>query len=102
MVNTITNKSIFTVYIKANSTYSINKISNGNHKLFFNLGNDWNAEIKAFMVNSSYEVFEDNFNFLTKETEEYEEYKIFNVTLNPVIGGHAETEDISVLEFANY
>lgn len=54
------------------------------------------------MVNSSYEVFEDNFNFLTKETEEYEEYKIFNVTLNPVIGGHAETEDISVLEFANY
>lgn len=106
LVNITTNKSIFTVYIKANNTYDINKISNGYYKLFFNLGNDWDADVKAFAVNSSYEVFEDNFDFTTSEYEEGDymntRYATFSVTLNPVIGGQAKTEKINVIEFGSY
>lgn len=106
LVNTTTDKSIFTVYIKANSTYKINKISNGNYRLFFNLGNDWDTEIKAFVVNSSYEVFEENFDFTTSEYEEGDyvrtQYATFSVTLNPVIGGQAKTKEINAIEFGSY
>jgi len=106
LVNTNINKSVFTVYIKANTTYTINKVKDGNYKLFFNLGNDWDTEIKAFTVNSSYKVFEDLFDFTTREYEEGNyintRYSTFEVTLNPVIGGTAETENVNVAEFANY
>jgi hypothetical protein len=106
LVNTTINKSIFTVYIKANSTYVISKIKDGNYKLFFNLGNDWDADIKAFTVNSGYEVFEELFDFTTREYEEGDyirvRYSTFEVTLNPVIDGNAETENVNLVEFANY
>lgn len=106
LVNIATNKSIFTVYIKANSTYNISKISDGNYKLFFNLGNDWDAEVKAFAVNSSYEVFEENFDFTTSEYEEGDyirtRYATFSVTLNPIIGGQAKTDEINAVEFGSY
>jgi len=106
LVNASTNKSIFTVYIKAKNTYSISKISDGNFKLFFNLGNDWDTEIKAFMVNSGYKVFEENFDFTTSEYEEgdyvHTQYATFSVTLNPVIGGQAKTDEINAIEFSNY
>jgi len=106
LVNTTINKSVFTVYVKANSTYTISKTKDGNYKLFFNLGNDWDDEIKAFTVNSGYELFEDSFNFITSEYEEGNyintKYSKFEVTLNPVIGGNAETENIDMVEFASY
>lgn len=106
LVNINIDKSVFTVYIKANSSYKINKIKDGNYKLFFNLGNDWNTEIKAFNINSGYEVFEDLFDFTTIEYTEGNyintEYSIFEVTLNPIIGGQAETNNINAVEFANY
>jgi len=106
LVNTTINKSVFTVYIKANSTYTISKVKDGNYKLFFNLGNDWDTNIKAFTVNSGYEVFEELFDFATREYEEGNyirtRYSTFEVTLNPVIGGNAETENVNPAEFANY
>jgi len=98
LVNISTNKSIFTVYVKANSVYSINKISDGNYKLLFNLGNDWDKEIKAFAINSSYEVFEESFDFTTSDSY----YSTFSVTLNPVVGGQAKTEKINPTEFGSY
>ncbi|MDD3101928.1 MAG: hypothetical protein PHE59_02180 [Patescibacteria group bacterium] len=106
LVDITTNKSILTVYIKANSTYDINKILDGNYKLFFNLGNDWSTEVKAFAVNSSYEVFKENFDFTTSEYREGDyirtRYITFSVTLNPVIGGQAKTEEINAVEFGGY
>ena len=106
MVNVVTNKSIFTVYIKANSTYEINKVSDGDYKLFFNLGNNWDTKAKAFTVNSSYEVFEDSFDFTTSEYEEGDyintRYATFDVTLNPVVGGQAKTNGINAVDFGKY
>lgn len=106
LVNTTINKSVFTVYIKANSTYTISKVKDGNYRLFFNLGNDWDTDIKAFTVNSGYEVFEELFNFTTIEYEDGDyirtRYSTFEVTLNPIIGGNAETKNVNPVEFADY
>jgi hypothetical protein len=106
LVNVSVNSSVLTVYIKANSTYEIKDVSDGNYKLFFNLGNDWDDKSKAFAVNSSYEVFEEDFDFTTSEYEDdnriHTRYATFSVTLNPVIGGQAKTEDVNAAEFGAY
>lgn len=98
LVNINTNKSIITVYIKARSVYNITEISDGDYKLFFNLGNDWDDKLKAFSVNSSYEVFEEKFDYKTTATQ----YQTFSVTLNPVVNGQAETNEVNPVEFGNY
>lgn len=106
LVRVSAQKSIFTVYIKANSKYTIKNISDGDYKLLFNLGNDWDKEKKAFMINSSYEVFEDIFDFRTSSYEDDEyihtQYSAFDITLNPVIDGQAKTDQVNPAEFANY
>ncbi len=102
LVNKSTNKSVVTLYIKANNNFTISNISNGNYKLYFNLGNDWNTNVKAFSINSGYEVFEDSFDFTTTEYIESTEYSAFTVTLNPVINGRAITNEINAAEFGSY
>ncbi|MCX6013286.1 MAG: hypothetical protein NTV30_07750 [Chloroflexi bacterium] len=106
LVNNITNKSIATVFIEANSNYTLKNISDGSYKLVFNLGHDWDTISKKFTINSSYAVFEDSFDFRTYATDggNYTDthYATYEITLNPVIGGTAKTNDINPDEFSNY
>lgn len=106
LVNISTNKSIFTVYIKANNSYTITKVDDGDYKLFFNWWNDWNNKIKAFTINSNFEVFENSFNFITTKYEDFDyirtKYSTFKVTLSPTTDWKAKTDNVDNLEFANY
>jgi len=96
--------SVLTVYIKANSTYTMLDISDGIYWLAFAQGLDWDSINKSFKSDTQYSVFKDTFNFVTTDieyTNEYE-YQTFEVTLNPVIGGTAETTDILGSQFDQY
>jgi len=90
--------SVLTVYIKANSTYTMLDISDGIYWLAFAQGVDWDSIAQKFRRNTQYSVFEDTFDFTTT----YSQYTIFEVTLNPVIGGTAETNDIPGSQFDQY
>jgi len=90
--------SVLTVYIKANSTYTMLNISDGIYWLAFAQGSDWNSVTQKFKRDIQYSVFEDTFDFVTT----YSEYTIFEVTLNPVVGGTAETNDVSEDQFNQY
>ncbi|HEY4509250.1 MAG TPA: hypothetical protein VJC13_03180 [Candidatus Paceibacterota bacterium] len=102
LVSTVTDKSVATVYIGANNTYTLKNISNGSYRLVFNLGHDWDTISKKFTRNSSYSVFEENFDYTTRSSSDGYYYRTFEVTLNPVIGGTAETNDINQEEFSAY
>jgi len=96
--------SVLTVYIKANSTYTMLDISDGIYWLAFAQGLDWDSINKSFKSDTQYSVFKDTFNFVTTDieyTNKYE-YQTFEVTLNPVIGGTAETTDILGSQFDQY
>ena len=90
--------SILTVYIKANSTYTMLNISDGIYWLVFANELDWDSVTQKFRGNTQYSVFEDTFDFITT----YSQYTIFKVTLNPVIGGTAETNNIPENQFDQY
>ena len=94
--------SVLTVYIKANSNYTMLNISDGTYWLAFAQGLDWDSTTKKFRRNKQYSVFEETFNFITTEDSNYYYPSGFEVTLNPVIGGTAETEDIPGSQFDQY
>lgn len=106
LINSNSNKSIIVVYIKAKSVYTIKDIADGNYKLAFNLGNNWDEVNKKFISNNSYDIFEDSFYYKTTvyQDSQYEHtrYTTFEVTLNPVIDGEAKTNEIDPNTFNNF
>ncbi len=90
--------SVLTVYIKANSTYTMENISDGTYWLAFAQGTDWNATTKKFNRNTQTSAFDDTFVFETTDTQ----YSGWEVTLNPVTGGTAQSSDVDPAQFDQY
>jgi len=106
LVSDHSNKSVYTVYVKAKSVYSITGISDGRYHLYFAHGRDWNPIDKVFLIERSYSKFEEVFNFDTKKEFLSDgintEYSVFEITLQPVTGGSAKTEEVSQQEFSRF
>jgi len=90
--------SVLTVYIKANNTYTMLNISDGTYWLAFAQGLDWDSTTQKFRHNIQYSVFDETFYFVTTDRE----YTIFEVTLNPVVGGTAQTSSVDPQQFDAY
>lgn len=94
--------SILTVYIKANSNYTMTSISDGIYWLAFAKGLDWDSTTQKFRRNVQYSSFDETFDFTTTEDYQYIYYPEFEVTLHPVIGGTAETSPADPTQFNAY
>lgn len=94
--------SVLTVYIKANSSYTMTGISDGVYWLAFAQGLDWDSSAQKFNRNVQYSAFEETFDFETTEDSRYYYYPEFEVTLHPVIGGTAETDSVDPAQFNAY
>jgi len=90
--------SVLTIYIKANSTYTMENINDGTYWLAFAQGTDWNPDTKKFNRNTQTSAFDDTFVFETTDTR----YSGWEVTLNPVAGGTAQSSDIDPSQFDQY
>lgn len=90
--------SVLTVYIKANSTYTMKNISDGTYWLAFAQGTDWNATTQRFNRNAQASAFDETFEFETTATR----YAGWEVTLNPVAGGTAQSSDVDPAQFDQY
>ena len=94
--------SILAVYIKANSNYTMNSISDGIYWLAFAQGLDWDSTTQRFRRNVQYSSFDETFDFFTTEDYRRIYYQEFEVTLHPVIGGTAETSPVDPAQFNAY
>ena len=94
------------ILIRPNSSHKITRILDGRYKLLFMHGKDWDRINKTFLVNKSYSEFREDFDFTTREVVErggtYDEYSVYEVTLHPVSGGTAKTDNILASEFDKY
>jgi len=90
--------SVLTVYIKANSTYTMKNISDGTYWLAFAQGTDWNATTQKFNRNAQASAFDETFDFKTTATQTAG----WEVTLNPVAGGTAQSSDVDPAQFDKY
>lgn len=94
--------SVLTVYIKANSNYTMADISDGVYWLAFAQGLDWDSTTQKFRRNVQYSAFDETFDFATTEDYQYIYYPEFEVTLHPVVGGTAETSSVDPEQFNAY
>jgi hypothetical protein len=91
-------KKVYSVYIRANNSYSIKNIDDGVYRLLFVFGSDWDSGQKKFLVNPSAEAFDDTFDFETVDNQ----YVEYSITLNPVTGGKATTNPVDLNIFDKY
>lgn len=90
--------SVLTVYIKANTTYTMENITDGTYWLAFAQGTDWNATTQKFNRNAHASAFDETFEFETTDTRSAG----WEVTLNEVAGGTASASDVDLTQFDQY
>ena len=90
--------SVLTVYIKANTTYTMENITDGTYWLAFAQGTDWNATTQKFNRNAHASAFDETFEFETTDTRSAG----WEVTLNEVAGGTASASDVDLSQFNQY
>ncbi|UCH50811.1 MAG: hypothetical protein JSV54_07290 [Chloroflexota bacterium] len=88
---------LIALYIRSNASCTIKGIRDGAYIIYFSHGEDWDNDEKKFMGKTIYERFKDELQF--EETEDV--YTTWDITLHSVVGGTAETEDLSEEQFPN-
>jgi len=106
LVGAYSGTPVYSVYIKSNRKYNITGISDGNYRVIFMHGEDWDTINKTFLFDVSYSEFGDILPYTTTEETRYdgiyEIYSGWEITLYPVYGGDVDIENISKSEFEKY
>lgn len=98
-----TNEILLAVYIRANDSNTVWRISDGEYSLYFTLGKNWDDELKEFRRNQIYQRFEDPINFISiRSSEGSIKYNILSVTLHEVAEGRANTIFVDEDEFPTW
>ena len=88
-------KPSLSAYVRAGDSFALKGIRDGVYHLFFATGEEWDGDARAFSDEARYERFEDEFPFRTSSST----YTTWKVTLQPVLGGTAATEDVDPGQF---
>lgn len=83
-------RAALAVYVRASESFTIPRIARSSYRVAFAQGTLWSDERKTFDCPTAAKVFDDVFDFTTKDWE---------ITLNPVVGGNAGSEDLSPKSF---
>lgn len=88
-------RTVASVYVRRESQAEIRGIPDGTYRLFFTIGNDWDAKLDRFTRMCEFKRFDDEFVF------ESAGYTItsWSVTLHPVVGGGAASSEVDPDEF---
>lgn len=89
-------------FVKSNSTYMLEGITDGSYQVLFVLGNRWNPRTQSFTQNKRFAKFDKFLNYTTMQLSDGIQYRAFEITLNPVAGGNARTSRVNEREFNRY
>jgi hypothetical protein len=89
-------------FVKSNSSYTLNPVPDGTYRVIFALGKSWNPKTQAFAQSKSFAKFDKPLNFTTVQLGNEIQYKVFQITLHPVVGGKARTSGVNEQEFKRY
>lgn len=80
-------------YIRSRDSLTIRGITDGLYQIYFSTGSEWNG--REFTVNASYRKFRDMLRFETRVSGDTITYTTWRITLHPVAGGTAVTDNVS-------
>lgn len=102
LVDSETNKTVRKIYIQAYSDTEIGTIGIGDYILKFALGTGYDKDSERFLYSQSFSKFDEPFEFREYETYEGVRWRNFEVSLNAVVGGNAQTSRISAADFEDH
>jgi hypothetical protein len=89
-------------FVKSNSSYTLEQIPDGTYRVLFALGQGWNPNTQVFTKNKQFAKFDKPLAYTTTQLSNSIQYKVFKITLHPVVGGQARTSGVSEQEFNRY
>ena len=105
-VSTVSNRSVFTVFVAPNSNYTIRNIPNHTYRLAYATGRRFNPLTDTFTRLYGISVFDQLLTYDTQNKHEsdgvYTYYHRFEVTLQPVVGGNARTSPLAAQSFEKF
>lgn len=92
-------KPAISVFVRKGQSYTIRNVSDGTYGVYFSGGADWDDEARAFGRNCTFSRFDDPLKFRTTRDARGIYWQNFRITLQPVIGGTARTNDVDPDDF---
>lgn len=86
-------------FVKAHTTAHMSRIPQGNFRLTYTTGLNWDEPEDIFRWQPSYDEFERTFDYNEQEDSERIRFHDISVTLNPVLFGNVQTKTITRDEF---
>lgn len=99
ILTTLDDTPVASVYIRSGGTFTITGIEDGVYNLYFTLGENWDSLSSSFTSRTQFFRFEDPLPFETSRTLSQILYTTFTVTLQPVVGGTADTAPVDASQF---
>jgi hypothetical protein len=93
-------------YVCANDQFTLSGINEGDYRLLFGIGEDWDQSTEFFTRNQAVSEFNKPMDFETFKEQRgnaiYTNWTVMEVTLHPVPGGNIKTHTVSAEEFQKY
>ncbi len=89
-------------YVNSSSVFTLKQVPDGTYQLLFVLGENWDNKTQSFRGDKRFARFDRSLNFKTIQLDDRIRYSVFELTLNPVVGGNATTSGVAEQEFRRY
>lgn len=102
LVDASTEKAIRAFYVDAGMKFTEQHIGSGTYRIYYMTGQGWNATTRQFLRRGEYGVFDQAARFEEQHNDETGEidFHRFSITIQPVVGGTAQTSGLDADAFA--
>ncbi|WP_344872029.1 hypothetical protein [Nonomuraea antimicrobica] len=90
---------VLSVYVRKKAKFKIRNVRDGNYKIYFTHGTDWDGKNRAFTRDCSFEKFEKTVKFKTTYTATQILWHDWRITLHAISGGNARTAPVDPDDF---
>lgn len=106
VVNEQARRTVVTFYVCSGQTARVEHIPDGDFRVIFGSGSDWDSSVGTFTREKSFAKFDRELDFVTAQRTQgddvYSQYSVFTLTLHRVVHGNATTTNVGEEEFLKY
>ncbi|MEU4831019.1 hypothetical protein [Streptosporangium sp. NPDC023615] len=92
-------RKVVSVYVRKKAKFKIQGVRDGNYKIYYTFGEDWDSKARTFTRKCDFEQFGKSVRFTTTRTATHIRWSVWTITLHSVIGGNVKPKKINPGDF---